>query len=89
MTETDNASAAVDAMIRGALDLDDHGISDDSIQLSNDSSASLSQEDNDLRDDDKALEWHEVIELQAFSERKAWIEEKITVSRTQRCRTSC
>lgn len=78
MTETDNASAAVDAMIRGALDLDDHGISDDSIQLSNDSSASLSQEDNDLRDDDKALEWHEVIELQAFSERKAWIEEKTT-----------
>ncbi|KAI1792964.1 hypothetical protein LXA43DRAFT_301235 [Ganoderma leucocontextum] len=26
---------------------------------------------------DEALEWHEVIELQAFSERKAWIEEKI------------
>ena len=28
---------------------------------------------------DAALEWHEVIELQAFSERKAWIEEKIKV----------
>ncbi|KAI0366385.1 hypothetical protein BV20DRAFT_652811 [Pilatotrama ljubarskyi] len=28
-------------------------------------------------DNDEALEWHEVIELQAFSERKAWIEEKI------------
>ncbi|KAI0356724.1 hypothetical protein OH77DRAFT_1520211 [Trametes cingulata] len=27
-------------------------------------------------DNDEALEWHEVIELQAFSERKAWIEEK-------------
>ncbi|CDO74091.1 hypothetical protein BN946_scf185043.g141 [Trametes cinnabarina] len=26
--------------------------------------------------DEEALEWHEVIELQAFSERKAWIEEK-------------
>ncbi|KAI0079694.1 hypothetical protein K474DRAFT_1658784 [Panus rudis PR-1116 ss-1] len=26
---------------------------------------------------EEALEWHEVIELQAFSERKAWIEEKI------------
>ncbi|KAI0676820.1 hypothetical protein C8Q78DRAFT_47766 [Trametes maxima] len=25
---------------------------------------------------DEALEWHEVIELQAFSERKVWIEEK-------------
>ena len=28
---------------------------------------------------DEALEWHEVIELQAFSERKAWIEEKTKV----------
>ncbi|OCH93570.1 hypothetical protein OBBRIDRAFT_749253 [Obba rivulosa] len=27
--------------------------------------------------DEEALEWHEVIELQTFSERKAWIEEKI------------
>ena len=30
-------------------------------------------------ENDEALEWHEVIELQAFSERKAWIEEKIKV----------
>ncbi|KAL6306770.1 hypothetical protein BKA93DRAFT_728696 [Sparassis latifolia] len=40
----------------------------------------LSQSDEDAaaRDgDEKALEWHEVIELQAFSERKVWIEEKI------------
>ncbi|KAI0829398.1 hypothetical protein BC628DRAFT_1131250 [Trametes gibbosa] len=27
-------------------------------------------------ENDEALEWHEVIELQAFSERKVWIEEK-------------
>ncbi|KAI0786409.1 hypothetical protein C8Q75DRAFT_771636 [Abortiporus biennis] len=27
--------------------------------------------------EEQALEWHEVIELQAFSERKVWIEEKI------------
>ncbi|KAJ7068033.1 hypothetical protein C8F01DRAFT_1116622 [Mycena amicta] len=27
--------------------------------------------------DEQALEWHEVIELQTFSERKAWIEQKI------------
>lgn len=33
-------------------------------------------------DDPEALEWHEVIELQAFSERKAWIEEKIKVCRS-------
>lgn len=30
-------------------------------------------------DEGQTLEWHEVIELQAFSERKAWIEEKIKV----------
>lgn len=30
--------------------------------------------------DEQALEWHEVIELQEFSERKAWIEEKTKVS---------
>ena len=29
--------------------------------------------------EEQALEWHEVIELQAFSERKVWIEEKIKV----------
>ncbi|TFK86817.1 hypothetical protein K466DRAFT_136728, partial [Polyporus arcularius HHB13444] len=31
---------------------------------------------NEKPENDEALEWHEVIELQAFSERKAWIEEK-------------
>lgn len=30
--------------------------------------------------EEQALESHEVIELQSFSERKAWIEEKIKVS---------
>ncbi len=29
--------------------------------------------------DEEALEWHEVIELKAFSERKVWIEEKTKV----------
>lgn len=32
--------------------------------------------------EEETLEWHEVIELQAFSERKAWIEEKIKVQCT-------
>lgn len=32
--------------------------------------------------ENKALESHEVIELQTFSERKAWIEEKIKVIST-------
>jgi hypothetical protein len=30
--------------------------------------------------EEQALEWHEVIELQTFSERKAWIEQKIKVT---------
>ena len=33
--------------------------------------------------EEETLEWHEVIELQAFSERKAWIEEKIKVQYTR------
>jgi len=35
---------------------------------------------NDIDAEEQALESHEVIELQTFSERKAWIEEKIKVS---------
>lgn len=34
---------------------------------------------NPHNSEEEALESHEVIELQAFSERKAWIEEKIKV----------
>jgi hypothetical protein len=36
-------------------------------------------------DEEQALESHEVIELQAFSERKAWIEAKITVRTCHYC----
>ena len=35
---------------------------------------------NDNGEGEQALESHEVIELQTFSERKAWIEEKIKVN---------
>lgn len=35
---------------------------------------------NDDGEGEQALESHEVIELQTFSERKAWIEEKIKVN---------
>jgi hypothetical protein len=35
---------------------------------------------NENDGEEQALESHEVIELQTFSERKAWIEEKIKVS---------
>lgn len=34
---------------------------------------------NEHEDDEQALESHEVIELQTFSDRKHWIEEKIKV----------
>lgn len=33
--------------------------------------------------EEQSLEWHEVIELQAFSDRKVWIEEKIKVCQKQ------
>lgn len=35
--------------------------------------------------EEQALESHEVIELQSFSERKTWIEEKIKVSIKYQC----
>jgi hypothetical protein len=35
--------------------------------------------DNNSEGEQQALESHEVIELQTFSERKAWIEDKIKV----------
>lgn len=37
------------------------------------------KESNPVEREDQSLESHEVIELQTFSERKAWIEEKIKV----------
>jgi hypothetical protein len=41
---------------------------------------SINTNETDNDNDGKALESHEIIELQAFSERKAWIIEKIEVS---------
>jgi len=47
---------------------------------------SSSEQTNMLSDgEEQPLESHEVIELQAFSERKAWIEEKIKVCMTNCC----
>lgn len=40
------------------------------------------------RGEEQALESHEVIELQTFSERKAWIEDKIKVSIPTPCHTA-
>lgn len=43
------------------------------------SDSELSQAQVSQNEEEQALEIHEVIELQAFSERKAWIEDKIKV----------
>ena len=63
-------STALDAIIEGSLNVDGTPVSP-SIGEATPSPESAAVED------EQALEWHEVIELQAFSERKAWIEEKI------------
>ena len=43
-------------------------------------SPSTAQQSTPAEGEEQALESHEVIELQTFSERKAWIEEKIKVN---------
>jgi hypothetical protein len=40
----------------------------------------MAQPSTPTEGEEQALESHEVIELQTFSERKAWIEEKIEVN---------
>jgi hypothetical protein len=57
----------------------DDGIMQDS-QLHSDVSPEPSVEQPTSPTEEQALESHEVIELQTFSERKAWIEEKIKVN---------
>ena len=47
---------------------------------SNLSSPPIAQQNTPTGGEEQALESHEVIELQTFSERKAWIEEKIKVN---------
>jgi hypothetical protein len=44
---------------------------------------------NENGGEEQALESHEVIELQTFSERKAWIEEKIKVGSSDILRKYC
>lgn len=48
--------------------------------ISNLSPPSMAQPSTPTEGEEQALESHEVIELQTFSERKAWIEEKIEVN---------
>lgn len=51
----------------------------DQQQVFADSELELTQARVSQNEEEQALEIHEVIELQAFSERKAWIEDKIKV----------
>ncbi len=71
-----------DALIRpsGTLDQAPHQIpSQSSIPITNALPIARTESSKSTDSEEQALEWHEVIELQAFSERKVWIEEKIKV----------
>jgi hypothetical protein len=50
-----------------------------SSNISNRSNADERPRSPDSSGEEQALEWHEVIELQEFSKRKAWIEDKTKV----------
>ncbi|KZT13142.1 uncharacterized protein LAESUDRAFT_30786 [Laetiporus sulphureus 93-53] len=69
--EATTASAALEAMLQGTLDIKDTFVRDKRQDADKPSPVSPGSPD------EQSLEWHEVIELQAFSQRKEWIEEKI------------
>ncbi|KZT74562.1 hypothetical protein DAEQUDRAFT_720743 [Daedalea quercina L-15889] len=76
MTKDVSPSPAPHDMIIGTMNVDGTLNSPDA--GSEDTTASpQAKPDSEVPEDEQALEWHEVIELQAFSERKAWIEGKI------------
>ncbi|KAH9843691.1 uncharacterized protein C8Q71DRAFT_10389 [Rhodofomes roseus] len=76
MTEDASPSAVLEGMISGSLNVD--GIAKLPDTTPEETTASPQPKpESEAPEDEQALEWHEVIELQAFSERKAWIEEKI------------
>ncbi|CCL99169.1 uncharacterized protein FIBRA_01184 [Fibroporia radiculosa] len=77
MTEPASTTASLEAMISGTLNINDARHHNDSEHAVNEPAPPGSPVESHTREDEQALEWHEVIELQAFSERKAWIEEKI------------
>lgn len=64
----------------GTLNAHDDNINSNSQFALDKSSAPTEQSQLTQDGEEQALESHEVIELQEFSERKAWIEEKIKVS---------
>ncbi|KAH9939908.1 hypothetical protein B0H21DRAFT_755749 [Amylocystis lapponica] len=71
------ASPAAAVEQSGTLDTNHSSVSRDSSSRASSDGPSSSTEAHEPREDEQALESHEVIELQAFSERKVWIEDKI------------
>lgn len=77
-------STALEGIIKGSLNVDGTPVSPEVAPEEATPSPQL-QPESWTAEDEQALEWHEVIELQAFSERKAWIEEKIKVGGVTIC----
>lgn len=86
MTDSEHVPplAALEGIISGSLNVDGTPVSPGVTSEEATPSPQL-QPGSEVAEDEQALEWHEVIELQAFSERKAWIEEKIKVRRVAIC----
>lgn len=81
---TDNPASPQTSLVEQAGKLDFHSLNQHSVSNPNGSHAGEASPHDVTRTagspgEEQALEWHEVIELQAFSERKAWIEQKIKV----------
>lgn len=74
-TQITSEQSAAGTLIEQGSDLSKLAV-DNSFGSQVDSESELNESDSE----EQALESHEVIELQTFSERKAWIEEKIEVS---------
>lgn len=77
-------STPLEGIIQGSLNVDGTPVSPRETSAEATPSTQL-QPESESAEDEQALEWHEVIELQAFSERKAWIEEKIKVDKGSLC----
>ncbi|TCD70502.1 hypothetical protein EIP91_003263 [Steccherinum ochraceum] len=60
----------------GTLSNEESGLVPNSVTPTPEETIDIQQESQKSEGEEQPLEWHEVIELQAFSDRKVWIEEK-------------
>lgn len=86
MSETENSSASSPGPVNNASSEQSGTLNDDVSSLPTDQLVNAHNGNEPAIDEvqksdgeEQPLEWHEVIELQAFSDRKVWIEEKIKV----------